>query len=182
MPVPDELSPLAAAHARELAASRYGQMAFLLALHLTGRREDARDIAQEAMLRFFAHQATLHNREDARPWLLTTVRNLARDLWRRQRVRPTDSIDAATFVRELRAPDAGPEETLQRRQAQERVWRAMAALPSEKREILVLRDFHDLSYADIARVLSIPAGTVMSRLHAARTALRTLLSGRTTHA
>jgi RNA polymerase sigma-70 factor (ECF subfamily) len=150
-------------------------MAFVLALHLTGRREDALDIAQESMLRFFRHEATLRNHLDPRPWLLTTVRNLTRDLWRRRRVRPTDSIDGGALVNELRAPDASAQEVLERREGQARVWRAIASLPVEKREILVLRDFQDLSYADIARVLGIPAGTVMSRLHAARSALRAAL-------
>lgn len=53
----------------------------------------------------------------------------------------------------------------------------MSRMTPKGREILVLRDFHDLSYAEIAEVLSIPLGTVMSRLHGARTQLRTLLEG-----
>jgi RNA polymerase sigma-70 factor (ECF subfamily) len=48
----------------------------------------------------------------------------------------------------------------------------LARLPDEMREIILLRDYHDLSYAEIARVLSVPTGTVMSRLHRARCALR----------
>ena len=57
----------------------------------------------------------------------------------------------------------------------ERVWRALATLPTEKREIIVLRDFHDLAYREIAQVLAIPIGTVMSRLHGARRLLRARL-------
>ena len=156
------------------------QTAFLLALHLTGNREDARDLAQDAMVRFLGSRATLNEGEDARPWVLTIVRNLVRDRWRRQRVRPTDSLDADLSI-ELVAPGPNPEETAERRQLQRRLWQAISTLPTEKREILVLRDFHDLSYAEIARVIEIPIGTVMSRLHAARTALRAAISGQVRH-
>jgi RNA polymerase sigma-70 factor (ECF subfamily) len=160
---------------REAVAERYGRIAYVLALHMTGRPEDARDIAQEAMLRLFRHASGLRDRENPRAWLLTTVRNLTRDLWRRQRVRSDGAIDPETIAGELLAGGSGPEETFERREVRARVWRAIALLPGGKREILVLRDFHDLSYAEIARVLGIPAGTVMSRLHAARTALRAAL-------
>ncbi len=158
--------------AREALGAHYRRVAFVLALQLTGQREDARDLAQDAMVRFFANLSTLRAGQDPRPWLLAVVRNLARDLWRRRRITPTDSIDAADAVFELAAPGDDPEQTLHRRETQQRLWRALTTLPIEKREILVLRDFHDLSYAEIADVLGIPAGTVMSRLHAARTALR----------
>jgi RNA polymerase sigma-70 factor, ECF subfamily len=162
-------------------AAGYRHMAYLLALHLTGDREDSRDVAQDAMVRFFSSRTKLGAGEDARPWVLTVVRNLVRDRWRRRRLRPTDSIDAGDLSSELTAPGANPEETAERRQMQKRLWQAMSSLPTEKREMLVLRDFHDLSYAEIARVVGIPIGTVMSRLHAARTALRAAFEERPRH-
>ena len=163
-------------------ALRHTQLAFVFALSLTGGADEARDIAQEAMLRLLGHAAALRDRTDVRPWLLTTVRNLVRDRWRRARRRPSDSIDAAPVIHALRAPGPDPEQAFARRQAQERIWRALSGLPADKREILVLRDFHDLSYAAIAAVLGIPAGTVMSRLHAARAALRAGLQRSRGHA
>ena len=69
-------------------------------------------------------------------------------------------------------PSPGPEAEVASSRTRRRVWKALAELPEAKREILVLRDFHDLSYAEIAQVLEIPIGTVMSRLHAARKKLR----------
>jgi len=167
---------------RDREATAFAHMAFVLALSLTGQREEARDVAQDAMVRLFGNAATLRDHSDVRPWLLTTVRNLVRDRWRRGRLRPTDSIDAVGVVDELRAPADDPEQALTRRRAQERVWRALSSLSAEKREILVLRDFHDLPYAEIATVLGIPTGTVMSRLHAARTALGAALQRSTGHA
>jgi RNA polymerase sigma-70 factor (ECF subfamily) len=168
-PTPDAASELDA-------AAEYRHTAYLLALHLTGDREEARDVAQDAMVRFLGSRGRLRTGDDARPWLLTIVRNLVRDRWRRHRTRPTDSLDQGDLSRELAAPGANPEQAAERRELQTRVWRAISSLPAEKREILVLRDFHDLSYAEIAHVVGIPVGTVMSRLHAARTALREALT------
>lgn len=72
----------------------------------------------------------------------------------------------------LAATTPDPEQALGRRERARGVWRAIGALSADHREILVLRDFHDLAYAEIASVLDIPIGTVMSRLHAARSSLR----------
>jgi len=75
-------------------------------------------------------------------------------------------------LREPDDPGSRADDALDRRELAQRVWRAIAELDGDKREILVLRDFHDLSYAELARVLDIPQGTVMSRLHGARRQLR----------
>jgi RNA polymerase sigma-70 factor (ECF subfamily) len=85
-------------------------------------------------------------------------------------------------VRHLVDPTPNPEADLRRTELQQRVWHAIAALPPAKREVIVLRDFHDLSYSDIAGVLEIPIGTVMSRLHGARRQLRARLDEGGCHA
>lgn len=82
--------------AREELALRYRTSACVLALQLLGNREDALDVAQEAMLRFFSSLGRLTPGRDVRPWLLTIVRNQVRDLWRRQRVRRAASIESAS--------------------------------------------------------------------------------------
>jgi RNA polymerase sigma-70 factor (ECF subfamily) len=165
------------AEAREELARRYRGPAYVLALQLLGNREDALDVAQEAMLRLFATLGRLTPGRAVRPWLLAIVRNQARDLWRRQRVRRTEPIEgrAERLAAELivRAPD--PEEATGRAELRRWVWRALARLSEDHREIVVLRDFHGLSYDEIAHVLDIKAGTVMSRLHAARRQLRARL-------
>jgi RNA polymerase sigma-70 factor (ECF subfamily) len=165
------------AEAREELARRYREPAYVLALQLLGNREDALDVAQEAMLRLFATLGRLTPGREVRPWLLAIVRNQARDLWRRQRVRRTEPLDgfgeglAAELI--VRAP--GPEETAGREELRRRVWRALSRLSEDHREIVVLRDFHGLSYEEIAQALDIRIGTVMSRLHAARRQLRARL-------
>jgi len=172
------------AEAREELARRYRGPAYVLALQLLGNREDALDVAQEAMLRLFATLGRLTPGRAVRPWLLAIVRNQARDLWRRQRVRRTEPIDgtgeglAAELI--ARAPD--PEEAAGREELRRRVWRALSRLSEDHREIVVLRDFHGLSYEEIAHVLDIKIGTVMSRLHAARRQLRARLSEDGRHA
>ena len=164
-------------------ARRHRRAAYLLALQLLGNRDDAMDVTQDAMLRFFTTLKSFDATRRVQPWLLTIVRNQVRDLWRRRQRRPADAAgESDALVGQLAAPQPGPEADLHRQELKARVWRALAALPAEKREIIVLRDFHDLSYADIAQVLGIPIGTVMSRLHGARRRLRARLEEGGRHA
>ena len=164
-------------------ARRYRRAAYLLALQMLGNRDDAMDVAQDSMLRFFSTLNSLDAARRVQPWLFTIVRNQVRDLWRQRQRRPADAIgESDALVGQLAAPQPSPEADLHRRELRQRLWRALAALPAEKREILVLRDFHDLSYSDIAHVLDIPIGTVMSRLHGARRQLRAQLEEGERHA
>ena len=157
-------------------AERHRQALFFLALQLMGNRDDAMDVAQEALLRFFR---TLHRfdcRRPVRPWLFQIVRNRVVDLYRRRRVRRHDSLDATdhegrAFI-ELVDITADPERDAARSELRVRILQALAELSHIQREILVLRDYQDLSYAEIAETLCIPIGTVMSRLHGARKKLR----------
>jgi RNA polymerase sigma-70 factor (ECF subfamily) len=145
-----------------------------LALQLLGDPDDALDVAQDALLRFFSRLDRFQQERPVKPWLLAIVRNRARDLQRRRRVRRAEPLagDAETYRPELVAPGEGPEGDLARRQLRRELWRMLGALAAPQREILVLRDYQDLSYAEIAQVLDIPIGTVMSRLHRARATLR----------
>ena len=164
-------------------ARRYRRAAYLLALQMLGNRDDAMDVTQDAMLRFFSTLNSFDATRRVQPWLFTIVRNQVRDLWRQRQRRPADAIgESDALVGQLAAPEPSPEADLHRRELQQRVWRALATLSVDKREIIVLRDFHDLSYSDIAQVLDIPIGTVMSRLHGARRQLRARLEEGGRHA
>jgi RNA polymerase sigma-70 factor (ECF subfamily) len=156
--------------AREALASRCRRAAYVLALQITGRPDDALDIAQDAMVRFFEHLDQFDDERAVRPWLFTIVRNRVRDLWRRRAARPAQALDPDLLVSQLIDAGPTPEQAYASTERTRRVWRTVAGLSADHREILVLRDGHDLSYAEIARVLEVPAGTVMSRLHAARKA------------
>ena len=155
-------------------ARRHRKTAYLYALHLLGNPDDALDVAQEVMLQFFTHLSRFDADRPLRPWLMAIVRNKVRDLWRRRRVRPQQPFSEldAEFTPLMTDPAPSPEENSLRNELQRRLWSALSSLPEEKREILILREYHDLKYAEIAQVLDIPHGTVMSRLHSARRALR----------
>jgi RNA polymerase sigma-70 factor (ECF subfamily) len=181
-PVPDRallsLAQEGEHEAREELARRLRRPAYLLALQLTGRSEVARDVAQDCMLRFFQHIDRVDVERPINPWLYQIVRNRVRDLRRRERLRRHESLEALREAGRPEEPDrrAGPIEDAERGQLQRRVWKALGGLSEAHKEIMVLRDYQDLSYREISAVLKIPQGTVMSRLHAARNRLRQIVS------
>jgi RNA polymerase sigma-70 factor (ECF subfamily) len=156
------------------------QQAYVFALQLTGHPDDALDVAQDAMVRFFRSLERFDASRPVRPWLLRIVRNLVRDRARRMRVRRTESLepadDALRF--EPRDPTPDPEAQTARHELQALLWSCLRELPPRYREVLVLRDYQDLAYAEIATALKIPRGTVMSRLHRARRLLRDVVRRR----
>lgn len=161
--------------ARSELARRYRKPGYILALQLTGNREDALDICQEAMLRLFANLDQLDRSRSLRPWLYTVVRNLARDLWRRRKVRRAEPLAVevgAESGHEIVDRADGPERQAAKSELRQNLWLALSRLSPKQREILVLRDYQDLSYEELSAILGIPLGTVMSRLHTARKNLR----------
>jgi len=133
----------------------------------------AQDVAQEAMLRALRYFHAFRGGE-ARPWLLGIVRNSWADLRTRKSAteRPIEEIED----RPADGPD--PEQSAQAGDRRRQIAAALAALPAESREILVLREIEDLSYKHIAHVLDLPIGTVMSRLARAREKLAAELKAR----
>ena len=150
--------------------------AFNYARWLTNNDSEAEDVVQDAYLRAFRFFSTLRGR-DARPWLLAIVRNAwyGRAAARRPAAARSD-LESAENVRAT--DDADPETLLMRRETIDDVRRAIAALPADFREVLVLRELEGLSYKEIADVISSPVGTVMSRLSRARERLVPLLGDR----
>ena len=138
----------------------------------------AQDVAQEAMLRALRYFHAFRGGE-ARPWLLRIVRNTWTDLRAKGgsgsgggNDRPLDEIEG----RAAEGPD--PEQSALEGDRRRHIAAALAALPAEAREILVLREIEDCSYKHIAAVLDLPIGTVMSRLARAREKLAAELRGR----
>lgn len=173
--------------AREALGRRVGRSAYVFAVQLIGDRDTARDVAQDGVIRFLSSLDRFDPDRPIDPWLYQIVRNRVRDLARRERPGRTESLDAllddgtagaATALTGASTDTdtgADPATDAERSELQRRIWQAVAQLSETHREIFVLRDFHGLSYREIAQTLSIPEGTVMSRLHAARTALRALI-------
>lgn len=149
-----------------------------LAVWLTGNRADAEDIVQEAMLRAFKYLDRFTG-ENFRPWLLQIVRNTAMTWLARNRsgrvvfMADAEAAEAAAPSDTARAES--PEEGLLRQDLTEEINRAVADLPVEFREVIILREMQDLSYKEIAAVIDVPIGTVMSRLARARKILTSVL-------
>jgi RNA polymerase sigma-70 factor (ECF subfamily) len=133
----------------------------------------AQDVAQEAMLRALRYFHSFRG-EAARPWLLRIVRNTWSDL--RARNGATDRPLEEAEDRPADGPD--PEQSALAGDRRRQVAAALAALPVDAREILVLREIEDLSYKQIAAVIDVPVGTVMSRLARARERLAVELGSR----
>ncbi len=164
--------------AREALGRRVGRSAYVFALQLTGDRDAALDIAQDGVLKFLANLDRFDVDRPVDPWLYQIVRNRVRDLSRRERLRRHESLDAYLEQGrpEVPARSDDPVQQAENQELQRRIWQAVSKLSEAHREIFILRDYHDLSYREIAEVLSIQPGTVMSRLHAARTNLRKMLA------
>jgi RNA polymerase sigma-70 factor (ECF subfamily) len=149
--------------------------AYTLARYLVRDEHDAQDLVQDAALRALRHFGSFRD-GDARSWFLAIVRNCCYT-WvesRHGRARPGDDGDLLALVPDPR----GADDRAIRSSERARVETALARLPVELREVIVLREVADLSYKEISNVVGVPAGTVMSRLSRARDRLATLLGSR----
>ncbi|WP_313078809.1 sigma-70 family RNA polymerase sigma factor [Pulveribacter sp.] len=171
----DETDCIARAQRGEVAAfselvARYQERIYRFLLRMTRSQEDARELAQETFLN--AYQALPRWRADARlsTWLFRIARNQALDRLRRARHVAFVPLDEV-LTEQLPADAPTPEAALQARQRVAALEAALAQLPVEHREILLLRDIENLPYEDIAEVLGIRLGTVKSRIARARAGL-----------
>jgi RNA polymerase sigma-70 factor (ECF subfamily) len=158
-------------------ATRFGRIAvphldaaLRLARWLVRDPARAEDVAQEAMLRALTYFSSFRG-ENPRAWLLQIVRTTALTHLGQDSGRREDPLDADGAHADLPSADPGPEARLAGAEQHTLLHRAITALPAELRECLVLREFEDMSYRDIATVTGVPIGTVMSRLFRARRAL-----------
>jgi RNA polymerase sigma-70 factor, ECF subfamily len=165
----------------ETLARPWMDAAYNLAFWILRNREDAEDAVQEGYLR--AYRAFSGFRGEAmRPWLLAIVRNAALRIGQRRRrasaMFAADSIDMrylADLTVSIASPEPAADQKLVVSEEIEQLYAAIADLPDAYREIVVLRDLEGLSYQEIAAVIGVPAGTVMSRLARGRAALKKAL-------
>jgi RNA polymerase sigma-70 factor (ECF subfamily) len=148
---------------------------FRLAYAKLGNRQDAEDVVQEAFLKAYRGFDSLKEGGNTNGWMVTVLLNTMRDHIR-QRVRtPVVSLDEESEGRKHEIADAatpGPEQLLIEAEIDRDLENALRSLPEQFLTAILLRDFHDLSYQEIARVLDVPVGTVMSRLSRGRQLLR----------
>jgi RNA polymerase sigma factor (sigma-70 family) len=148
--------------------------AYNLARWLTRNKQDAEDVVQEAYLRAFRFFGGFHG-GNSRTWLLTIVRNTCYTWLHQNRAGQPAAFDEQ--VHTDTAQSQSPETLLLRKADGQLLNHALEELPAAFREVLVLLELEGLSYKEIAEILGIPIGTVMSRLARARHRLRELLSG-----
>jgi RNA polymerase sigma-70 factor (ECF subfamily) len=149
---------------------RYMRRAYYSALSLVGSREDALDLSQEAFVRAFRARQTLDPERPFYAWLYQILRRLCFNFLRDRRTRLRNLEAAGSW---LAAEAAGrqavdPARALEREEERRRVGTAIELLPAREREVLALKEFEGLTYREIASLVGIPIGTVMSRLYSAR--------------
>jgi RNA polymerase sigma factor (sigma-70 family) len=146
--------------------------AYRFAVALTRSRTDAEDLVQEAMLRAYRALEQLRG-TDARAWLIAIVRNCHFSARARERKQASVPLPAeGTSDEPLVDPSPDPESASVQEADRRAIGQSMAKLSPEHREMLVLREIEDMSYREIAAVMNLPIGTVMSRLARARAAFR----------
>lgn len=155
---------------------RYQRELFHFLIRFLGNRAAAEDVFQEAFLQVHQSADQFDPERRFRPWLFTIAANKARDLMRSQARRPTSPLqasinpgdeDSGQFVDLMQSAAAAPAEPLERQELQQMVHKTVMAMPDHLREILLLSYFHQFPYKQISDILSIPLGTVKSRLHTA---------------
>ncbi|MCG6921726.1 MAG: sigma-70 family RNA polymerase sigma factor [Acidobacteria bacterium] len=145
---------------------------FGMAYRLTGNAHDAEDLVQETMLRAYRAFDRFRPGTNARAWLFTILHRLRTDLLRHRGRRP----ETVELVDD--GPPVAPAHEAALTSGHEEITRALEGLPEVFRAAVVLRDIEEFTYAEIAEVLGVPVGTVMSRIHRGRALLRHALAGR----
>ena len=147
---------------------RWERPIYALAYRVIGREEDARDVAQETFLRAFRALKGFKGQAKFSSWLYRITLNLCRDWIRRERrtpvSQPPEGIDIIELAGEA-TPSESIEELVGRRQLGRAVSKAMAMLPEEQRTAIILKEYHGLTFQEIAELLDCPLSTVKTRLY-----------------
>lgn len=151
--------------------------AYNLARWLMRNEQDAEDMVQEACLRAFTFFHSFHG-EDGRAWLLAIVRNTCYTWLRKNRAQELDTVFDEQ-KHSVEADMADPEVLLLQKADRELLQQLLEQLPTEFREVLILRELEGMSYKQISAIADLPIGTVMSRLARARRRLEQQLAMRT---
>lgn len=163
----------------ELVRCHYPEIVTVL-YRLCGDEQMAEDAAQEAFIKAWVNLPSYHPQAPLRHWLYRIAVNAAHDLMRRRSDLPVEDVELAMIADRSCQMEAGsqpgnPESTLIEKEQAALLQKALYDLPEASRAVLVLREYGGLSYQEIAHVLDIPVGTVMSRLNYARNRLQNLL-------
>jgi RNA polymerase sigma-70 factor (ECF subfamily) len=160
---------------REL-VSRYKNSLYAFLKRFLNQRDLIEDVFQETFLQLFTSRDSFDPQRPLRPWLFTIAANKAKDALRKQQrssavpigtISDGEQVSFDDVLDSLSFDETRPYETLERGEFAERVRQVVANMPDSAREILILAYFNKFSYKQMAEILSIPIGTVKSRLHTA---------------
>ncbi|HZB85777.1 MAG TPA: sigma-70 family RNA polymerase sigma factor [Gaiellaceae bacterium] len=153
---------------------------YRVARRLVPTREEAEDLVQDTYARAFRSWRSYTPGTNLRAWLMRILTNLNIDRGRREQrtpdLRPMEEGDYFLYNRLEEAGGGDGEERIVERLSQEGVVQALSAVPHDFRDVIVLVDIGDFSYAEAAQILDVPIGTVMSRLHRGRRILKSELA------
>jgi RNA polymerase sigma-70 factor (ECF subfamily) len=162
--------------------SRWERPIYALAYRTLGREEDARDVVQEAFLRAYRGLKGFKGEAKFSSWLYRITLNLCRDWSRRERRAPIVQVPAGTDPVELADERVQTSESVEdlvaRREMSDAVAKAMAELPEEQRTAIMLKEYHGLTFQEIAGMLDCPLSTVKTRLYQGLSVLRRRLERR----
>src|SRR6187402_1932354 len=161
---------------------RWERPIYVLAYRTIGREEDARDVCQETFLRAFRALPGFRGEAKFSSWLYRITLNLCRDWMRRERRAPLVQVPEGTDPVDLADQQAAPTESVEdlvaRREMSRAVSKAMADLPEEQRTAILLKEYHGLTFQEIADQLNCPLSTVKTRLYQGLSVLRRRLERR----
>jgi RNA polymerase sigma-70 factor (ECF subfamily) len=186
-PVPNDEELVARATAGDLESfnqlvTRWERPIYALAYRTLGREEDAHDFVQEAFLRAYRGLRGFKGQAKFSSWLYRITLNLCRDWIRRERRAPVVQVPEGTDPVDLAdqhvAPSESVEELVARREMSAAVAKAMAELPDEQRTAIMLKEYHGLTFQEIADQLDCPLSTVKTRLYQGLSVLRRRLERR----
>lgn len=162
----------------------YQKKVFNIAYRMLGNREEAKELSQEVFLSVLESIKDLREEIKFEPWLTQITLNHCRNRWKylkRRHYFKTDSLndpietEDGEMERPVCDPSGNPETLFEKKMVQQFVQRGLLKLKEDQREMIVLRDLRGFSYEEIGRLLSLPEGTIKSRLHRARMDLKGIL-------
>jgi RNA polymerase sigma-70 factor (ECF subfamily) len=161
---------------------RWERPIYALAYRVIGQEEDARDVAQETFLRAFRALPGFKGQAKFSSWIYRIALNLCRDWIRRKKRTPVSQMPEDVDLSELAAeqgPTESVEELVARRELSAVVEEAMALLPEEQRTAVILKEYHGMTFQEIADLQGCPLSTVKTRLYQGLSVLRKHLKART---